>query len=267
VFFQQYGPATDADIPASYKVGAAKYARPCVAFISFMQGFDVTPLVGVYVFHNTNVHAEVARSSFAPGPEKARDAASCHIPVLMELLPDGSTVPPRNLITTFMMKRIRNKFTQQKVLSDLEANGFWGTFDFFYMPIDPDTKANLGYAFINLSVCAVSAFQKFCDDWQIGKLGMGEHRFCRGIELVEASLQGFAANYGFYSSSSNRFKHEDPSAHPLFLREPLPGEKFTMQLAHIIRFGKKRGSDGHRPRGSGNRRGQCKYEHPVFRHQ
>jgi len=51
--------------------------------------------------------------------------------------------------TTVMMRNVPNNYTRSGVMSLLDAQGFMGKYDFLYFPVDFETHAALGYAFIN----------------------------------------------------------------------------------------------------------------------
>jgi len=57
--------------------------------------------------------------------------------------------------TTVMLRNLPNNYTRPMVLHLLDAEGFKGKYDFFYLPIDFKTNACLGYAFINLTSAAM----------------------------------------------------------------------------------------------------------------
>jgi len=135
---------------------------------------------------------------------------------------DASTLPPPEWedATTVMMRNIPNKYAQRMLLAEINHAGFLGAFDFFYLPIDPETNANRGYAFINF------IDPGFAWMFKLAYEGRKMNRFnsSKVISVNPATLQGFEANYAHYSSA--RVNRGDPAARPLFLREskvaPIP---------------------------------------------
>lgn len=138
--------------------------------------------------------------------------------------------------TTVMMRNLPNKYTQSFLLSDINEAGFIGTFDFLYLPIDTETNANKGYAFVNFSEPG------FAWMFKQGFEGRRMPRFnsVKVVFVSAATLQGFDANFAHYSTS--RVNRGDPACRPLFLREPNPN---VTMLKPIGRSGKRNGR-GHR---------------------
>lgn len=116
--------------------------------------------------------------------------------------------------TTVMMRNLPNKYTQQMLLSEISQAGFLGTFDFLYLPIDPETNANRGYAFLNFVSPSYAWMFKVSYEGR----RMNHFNSNKVASVVKATLQGFEANYAHYSST--RVNRGDPTARPLFLREP-----------------------------------------------
>jgi hypothetical protein len=116
--------------------------------------------------------------------------------------------------TTVMMRNLANKYTQRLLLSEVNESGFIGTFDFLYLPIDTDTNANKGYAFINFSESSFAWMFKQAFE------GRRMHMFNsdKVVSVSAAALQGFDNNYAHYVNA--RCNRGDPACRPLFLRAP-----------------------------------------------
>lgn len=130
--------------------------------------------------------------------------------------PMPSTIIPADWenVTTVMMRNLPNKYSQHMLLEELNQEGFLGTFDFMYLPIDPETNANRGYAFINFTEPSFAWMLKLAYEGR----KMGRFNSDKVVSIAPAALQGFEANYAHYSTA--RVNRGDPSARPLFLREP-----------------------------------------------
>lgn len=115
--------------------------------------------------------------------------------------------------TTVMIRNLPNKYNQQLLLEELNSSGFLGTFDFLYLPIDPETNANRGYGFINFTDPSFAYMLKTTYEGR----KMGRFNSEKVVSVAPAALQGFEANYAHYSTA--RVNRGDPSSRPLFLRE------------------------------------------------
>jgi hypothetical protein len=99
--------------------------------------------------------------SILDAPGKSLDDAPLRDSPKKQFQPHHSqSVPkPANLVrnaddapaTTMMLRNIPNKYTQAKLLQELDENGFAGTYNFFYLPMDVHNRSNVGYAFINFN--------------------------------------------------------------------------------------------------------------------
>ncbi|EER03457.1 hypothetical protein Pmar_PMAR014676 [Perkinsus marinus ATCC 50983] len=94
-----------------------------------------------------------------------------------------------------LSRNIPNRYVQEELLGDINAAGFADLFDFFYLPMDHETRANFGYCFINLvSPQQAYNFFKAFD-------GKPLRRFTSNkiVAIVPAAIQGFEANLKHYS--------------------------------------------------------------------
>jgi ribosomal protein S27AE len=126
---------------------------------------------------------------------------------------------------------LANKYTQRLLLSEVNESGFIGTFDFLYLPIDTDTNANKGYAFINFSESSFAWMFKQAFE------GRRMHMFNsdKVVSVSAAALQGFDNNYAHYVNA--RCNRGDPACRPLFLRAP----SSTVATKPMARSGRRNG--------------------------
>lgn len=64
--------------------------------------------------------------------------------------------------TTVMLRNLPNNYTRGMLIDLLSVQGFSGQYDFLYLPMDFNSRVNLGYAFLNL--VSLEATQHF---WRV----------------------------------------------------------------------------------------------------
>mmetsp|Transcript_84370 Transcript_84370/g.149182 ORF Transcript_84370/g.149182 Transcript_84370/m.149182 type:complete len:366 (-) Transcript_84370:211-1308(-) len=132
----------------------------------------------------------------------------------MQMMPDVEARGEWAEVYTVMLRNIPNKYSQSALCDEINNQGYAGLYDFLYLPIDMETNANKGYAFINfVEPRAAWAFKCQFDDRKLGRFNSS-----KVVKVVPATLQGLDANYAHYSSA--RVSRGDPKARPLFLRVP-----------------------------------------------
>merc|ERR1719191_27646 len=108
-----------------------------------------------------------------------------------------------------MVKNLHNKVNQFELLTELHANGFDNTFDFLYLPIDTDTNANKGYAFINFSEPGFARMFKQAFEGRRMQMFNSD----KVVSVSAATLQGFDSNYAHYVNA--RCNRGDVACRPL----------------------------------------------------
>lgn len=148
------------------------------------------------------VKEEEFHCSFPPRTEE-EDTSASHATSGDDLM---SPVPDLDNRTTVMMRNIPNAYTSSSFVELFDANGFWGCYDFVYLPIDFRTGVNLGYAFINF-VCHRDA------DSFIAHFHGFHHWFCQSPKVCEVTWtdphQGLQEHVERYRNSP--VMHEDVS--------------------------------------------------------
>lgn len=98
--------------------------------------------------------------------------------------------------TTAMLRNIPNRYTQASLLREIDAAGFAGTYDFFYLPMDTHNRTNVGYAFINF--VAPSDMELFTKTFS--GYNFKDHASQKIARVSPAHLQGFYENIQHFSN-------------------------------------------------------------------
>lgn len=138
--------------------------------------------------------------------------------------------------TSLMVRNIPNKYTQQMLLSEFEANGHGpGIIDFFYLPIDFKNRCNRGYAFINfVDSLDILAFHRryYGKHWRT----FNSDKIC---DITYARIQGKEAMLKRFENSALMEKDEEYK--PLVFasdgptkgtRLPFPDPSLQNRIAH-----------------------------------
>jgi hypothetical protein len=99
---------------------------------------------------------------------------------------------------TCMMMNLPQRCTRDMLAQTLDRHGFWGKYDFLYLPKDFRTGRNLGHAIVNLVSHADALRLRDCFD------GFKEWEPChkKVCEIrLDAVLQGLRANVDRYRNS------------------------------------------------------------------
>jgi len=151
--------------------------------------------------------------------------------------PRGNAAAAKDDILTVMMRNIPNKYTQKMLIDEVNEVGFNGTWDFLYLPIDRESGANKGYAFINfLRPDYAYAFKRAFNGKQ-----MALFKSNKIVNVTPAAIQGFEANFEHFSRT--RVNFGDPDARPLFLRKVQKVQKLPQRASGQLRSQPTPGED------------------------
>lgn len=106
-------------------------------------------------------------------------------------------------VTTMMIRNIPAAATQAAFLEELTRTGFSGFFDFCYLPCVFETRANKGYAFINL--ISGAAVERFVIAWH-GSRRLGTLPSERPLNVSAAAVQGREENVRKWGSRVRRIR-------------------------------------------------------------
>merc|ERR1719321_1236416 len=102
-------------------------------------------------------------------------------------------VPARENECTLLLRHVPLDYTPDSLLDELE--GFLQFIDFYYLPVNFETRNNLGYAFVNF--CDKGAAARFKVFWEQSGIPESDE-----MPVQEARIQGYATNVDRFRNSS-----------------------------------------------------------------
>jgi len=170
--------------------------------------------------------------------------------------------------TTVMIGRVPRRCKPCQLLDEIHAAGFWGLYDYYYLPMDQRGRTIRRIAFVNLISAEVA--ERFYRSFHRGTLKGFEDE--QALFVMPADLQGFEANAARWEQST--LDERRLGCRPLFLHYPqaqqaladmgeLYGPQCIRQLLepehHDAKGSNGNGSNGSRGHGAVETRGteQC----------
>eukprot|EP00397_Hematodinium_sp_SG-2012_P051919 GEMP01061115.1.p1 GENE.GEMP01061115.1~~GEMP01061115.1.p1 ORF type:complete len:392 (-),score=82.48 GEMP01061115.1:67-1242(-) len=153
--------------------------------------------------------------------------------------------------TTIMLRNIPNRYTQEMLFDEFRANGILNSIDFFYLPMDVETRCNMGYCFLNLvSETAVEKFVNMFHNIKLDQISSG--KIC---QVSRAKVQGKDANIEQYRNSAV-INNMDENFHPILLengeRLPFPAPTKSQEELRAQRSESQRASSRYVSQMNGN---------------
>merc|ERR1711953_1485535 len=112
--------------------------------------------------------------------------------------------------TTAMMRNIPSAYTRANLLELLDQQGFLGSYDLLYLPVDLQTELNHGYAFINFTTA--ENFERFWahftgfSDWIVPSDRVCEVSWSNLAQGIDENVQRYRDSPMMHESVEDRFK-------------------------------------------------------------
>lgn len=112
--------------------------------------------------------------------------------------------------TSVMLRNLPNNYTRSKLLEMLDNEGFANQYNFVYLPIDFQTEASLGYAFVNMIDSSyvpklqerLTGFKK----WRVPSKKICEVRLCGPWPDLEAHIERYRNSSVMHHTVPEEFK-------------------------------------------------------------
>ncbi|CAE8609317.1 unnamed protein product [Polarella glacialis] len=124
-------------------------------------------------------------------------------------------------VTTLMIRNVPNQYNRRTFMKEIDWLGFWGQYDFVYLPIDRHTQWNVGYAFVNFEHPKdAQRFLKVMDGHAFsGVCSVRKSQPRRHALVSVAHIQGLEQNLAHVMSSAV-FCASSPWLRPWLKRQP-----------------------------------------------
>merc|ERR1712048_99560 len=121
---------------------------------------------------------------------------------------DGNIEDERR--TTVMMRNIPSVYTRANLLELLDQQGFHGSYDLLYMPVDIQTELNHAYAFINFTTTEnVERFRAHFigfSEWMVTSDRVCEISWSDAAQGLDENIQRYRDSPMMHESVVDRFK-------------------------------------------------------------